>query len=372
MEDWGREADGLPNRTEHPQLEERDEESPEDGAHGPKAEVAEGREEGKEEERNDGWHKAGGEEKDKKEEERNRDERRIMGRLIEEDKDYSHTAETEHTAGVGLLPHPTKEIHPTVPTDVSQPVSPETPLLSTTVGSQSEAAVSQKPHKPSLLGTPNKTLQSSAEPLNATLLANTLTSHDDLTVLQEVVSVHMREPEPISSARVIQVNPTSKTLLSTTHNQESTARYGSTTAQLEISRGKSKPKLSQRANNSEFIQIPKNNQTTDAMSKARRTVTKLSKNSKRQLPLLNKIIPNQQSTKTTLNETEGKLTLEISKTKHQKNIKKTKDSKITRSLKKDKKEKQKKKDRKDEVPTTPYFPYFKDDYCPIECACYGR
>lgn len=40
-------------------------------------------------------------------------------------------------------------------------------------------------------------------------------------------------------------------------------------------------------------------------------------------------------------------------------------------LKKDNKTKETKQEKKES--TNPaYFPYFKDNYCPPECACYGR
>ncbi|XP_076860631.1 podocan [Brachyhypopomus gauderio] len=57
------------------------------------------------------------------------------------------------------------------------------------------------------------------------------------------------------------------------------------------------------------------------------------------------------------------------KIKHQHTAKKT-----TNKLMKKRKEVNKLKQEKDGMTTTtaPYFPYFKDDYCPPDCACYGR
>lgn len=67
------------------------------------------------------------------------------------------------------------------------------------------------------------------------------------------------------------------------------------------------------------------------------------------------------------------------KTKHPKNkdkqIAKTKKNKrMEKNAKPLKKAKQMKrlKQEQAQLTTTPYFPYFKDHYCPPDCACYGR
>ncbi|XP_048124333.1 extracellular matrix protein 2 [Alosa alosa] len=370
VEDWEYEADRWPNRTERPLREEGKGGSREEDAYGPTEQVVGGREEGEEERRNDGWLE--GEKNEREEVEQNGEQREIVGGLI----DHAYTEESEKTAAVSLIsesiPHPPEGIHLTVPTNVSQLVSQETVLVSTPAAtSLSQDAVDQNPLQTSLsvILPP----QPSVELQETTLLASRLGPHDDLTTLQEVMehsqAVHMREAESIPPA--VEIRPTSKAVLSTTHNQESGARYNTNTAQPETSSGKSKQKLSQKANSSEFIQKPKNNQTTRAKLKVQQTVIKPLQSSKQHLSLLNKAISNQQRTKATLNERQHKLTPKTSQSKHQKHAKKMKDKKITRSLK-DKKDKQKKKDKKEEIPTTPYFPFFKDDYCPSDCACYGR
>lgn len=321
-----------------------------------KEEVMRVREEGEEEERMDGWKEAEGEGKEKKEEE--------------------HSVSAVSLVSESI-PHSTAEILLAVP---AVPVSQETPpLLTPSTNSQSEAADDHMTHQPSPSVAPRNTLppQPSAEPQEAMLLANRLSSHDDLTKLQNVMEnsqpVHMREVEPIPTTMQVQVSPISKAVISTTDNPESEARYNTHTTQPGTSSGKNKQKLSQKAIRRKIIRKPKSNQTAQVVkSKVQRTVTKLSQNLKQQpLSPLNKAIPNQLNT-TTLNKTQGEMTLKPNNNNNNnKQLKKRKD-KITRSLKKDKKEKKNKKEKKEEVPTTPYFPFFKDDYCPTDCACYGR
>ncbi|KAG9280176.1 extracellular matrix protein 2-like [Astyanax mexicanus] len=63
----------------------------------------------------------------------------------------------------------------------------------------------------------------------------------------------------------------------------------------------------------------------------------------------------------------------VAKTKQNKLLKKDKSAEKKKKPQKKGLEKVKKtKPKKDEVTTAPYFPYFKDHYCPPHCACYGR
>ncbi|XP_062374161.1 wu:fc23c09 [Sardina pilchardus] len=374
LEDWEYEADRWPNRTERPLGEGRDGGTPEEDADGPTEEVVGGREEGEEERRSDGWRRER-EENERAEVEQNREEREIVGGLI----DHAHTEESEQTAAVSLIPegipHPTEGIHLTVPTHVSRLVNQETVLVSTPAASSlSSDAFDQNPLQTRLSAILPP--QPTVEPQETALLASRLSPHGDLTTLQQVPdnsqAVHMREAESIPTAAETHVGPTSEATISTTRNRESGARYNTNTAQPETASGKSQQKLSQKANNSEVIQKAENNQTTRAKLKVQQTVTKPLQSSKQHLFPLSKAISNQQSAKSTLSELQHKLTPKTSQSKHQKHAKRTKDKKITRSLKKDKKDKQRKKDKKEEIPTTPYFPFFKDDYCPSDCACYGR
>lgn len=63
----------------------------------------------------------------------------------------------------------------------------------------------------------------------------------------------------------------------------------------------------------------------------------------------------------------------VAKVKKNKQLKTHKATeKKTKARKRGKKAKKAKKMEKDLMTTAPHFPYFKDHYCPPECACYGR
>ncbi|KAL2103012.1 hypothetical protein ACEWY4_002180 [Coilia grayii] len=309
--------------------------------------------------------------KEQKEVVESRGERKVV-----EVKDYKQAEDTEQKTAAAVTlstPHYTKAD----PTDFNRPVSQQTPLLlsNPSTYSQSETVNSDTPHHHSL--TPSTAFSShpSAEPQKAMLLANKPDPEDDLTVLRNVKEssqpIHTREVESISTAMDVPVSPTSKALpLRTTYHPESGAPFNTHTSKPQPSSGQDKHMLQQNVTKSKIIRNTiQNNQTTHAAkSKVHQLATKLSQNSKRQpLSILhNKISSVQPNNKTKLNEIQSKRTFKASNNKKQKNAKKLKE-KIARSLKKDEGQK-----KKEEVTPTPYFPFFKDDYCPSECACYGR
>ncbi|XP_035604099.2 extracellular matrix protein 2-like [Oncorhynchus keta] len=166
----------------------------------------------------------------------------------------------------------------------------------------------------------------------------------------------------------VQTNPTPKTLdikpIAKTLHTNSTPKTQQTKPTPETQLTKPSPKTLQAKPTHKTLQTKPTHKTLQTKPTPRTLQTKLTPKTQQTKPTAKPAVP-----KHTMKLTQTTKSIKTKTGKHQKKDKIN--ERKGKPLKKDNKTKETKQEKK-EGTNPANFPYFKDNYCPPECACYGR